>query len=429
MIKTKLRPHQIEAVERALSFDGFALFPEPRVGKTLIALTIVDRREPDRLLILCPDVAIGEWEKQIAEHTDFEWNPEIQIMTYQSAMQTSRRRRLNNWLKKGQRSMTILDEGHVIKKRARRFARTSRGFGDRSKYRLILTGTPLSQGLQDGFSLMRFVDREVFGKDWDVFQERYLKMGGYFNRKVVGYRNEEEFKEKFHSRSYRITFKESLAGKKRLMVRRRKIYQPMSPPLREHYDNLQIDLETYVNRHKRVRVKMVAQMTMKLQQLTGGWLIDEDGESHQVSTEKVDMLTRWVNIEWSPKPEPFIVVCRFLHEINYLESALTRAGLDVQVICGGRKLQSDMFDCVILQIQSGLAIDLSRAKTVIFYSWDYSFVNFEQTRFRILSYSQTRVNYVFLMVSGSVDDVMYEVVTKKKKLAEAVCDHFRRGYD
>lgn len=423
MIRTALRPHQVEAVARAIPHDGFAFFPEPRCGKTLISLTLVDHRRPTRLLILCPEVAIAEWQRQIPEHTDFQFPVEIQILTFQSAIQRARRSKLNRWLEKdSDNAMVIIDEAHRIKSRAKTFARTAHAFGRRAKWRLILTGTPIAQGRHDAFSLMKFIDPELFG-EYDFFKDRYLIMGGYMGKKVVGFRNEGEFDRIFHSRCYRITFKETLGGKT-FLIKRTKLWCSMIGEAERHYLELEQELITYVNQ-KKVTVPRVIQKTMKLQQLAGGFLIDEDKEAHLVGYHKRDKLQDWMRK--THDGSPFVLVCRFLHEIRWLEAFLTEMGKNVQVICGGRRIEDPEWDVVILQVQSGLAIDLSRAKTVVFFSWDYSFINYEQTRFRVLSHDQTSVQYVFLMTHRSIDELLYEVVTRKKKLATTVCDHYRRA--
>ena len=82
---------------------------------------------------------------------------------------------------------------------------------------------------------------------------------------------------------------------------------------------------------------------------------------------------------------------------------------------------------IILQVQSGEAIDLSAANTYIYYSWNESLINYEQARFRVQAFDTEQVNYWYLMARDTVDEIKFEAVVKKKDLATLVCDHYRRA--
>ena len=84
-------------------------------------------------------------------------------------------------------------------------------------------------------------------------------------------------------------------------------------------------------------------------------------------------------------------------------------------------------DVIILQIQSGEAVDLSDANTYIFYSWNHSLINFEQARFRVQAFDTTQVNYWYLIATGTIDEPMHEAVVEKKKVSTLVCDKYRRA--
>ena len=102
--------------------------------------------------------------------------------------------------------------------------------------------------------------------------------------------------------------------------------------------------------------------------------------------------------------------------------------LTVQWIGGRRDDWDGKFhaDIVLMQIQSGIAIDLSLAQHYIFFSWDFSYINYEQSKFRVISFDTKQVNYYYLMSRGTVDEIIYEAVTRKKDLATLVCDRIRK---
>jgi ERCC4-related helicase len=99
----------------------------------------------------------------------------------------------------------------------------------------------------------------------------------------------------------------------------------------------------------------------------------------------------------------------------------------VLMVRGGEPLLTTRpkVDIVLIQTSAGIGIDLSYAQTIIFYSWDYSFINYEQMRFRVLSRSQTTARYIFLMINNSIDEAIYQAAVRKKKLSVAINDFYR----
>jgi hypothetical protein len=78
-----------------------------------------------------------------------------------------------------------------------------------------------------------------------------------------------------------------------------------------------------------------------------------------------------------------------------------------------------------MQIQSGMAVDMSQADDIIFYSTDYSYLNLEQARFRVLAYAKEYARYYFLLAEGTIDEQIFQAVTQKKNLAKLVVDTYR----
>ncbi len=447
MLLTELRPHQEEAAQAAMQFDGFCLFPEQRVGKTLVALSVVDQSQPDYLLVVCPKRAIGEWERQIEEHLVFDWDCEVEIVNFEAVANTkekrkAHRRKLKRILKTGT-VLVICDEAHRIKKRGTNASTYLRSIGKICTWRLALTGTPIAQGIHDAWALFDFImPKQAFGT-YEDFKDQYLVMDTRYSRysnKVKSTQNEEEFYEIFHKYSHRITFKES----KRAMglpvpkIRKRKVMVQLEDKTWGYYDELREELETYVS-GVHVKTPLVLTLTMKLQQLAGGYLVQDEripGQKkkrrHIIPVGKEKLRELWgllgeLGIGEDPTKKA-VICCRFTHEIEAIAQMLDEDGITMQVISGRRDDWEGKFhaDVVLMQIQSGVAIDLSLANNYIFYSWDFSYINYEQSKFRVISFDTKQVNYFYLMSEGTVDEDIYEAVAKKKDLATLVCDRYRR---
>lgn len=457
MILTSLSPNQAEARDKAIQLTGFGLFSEQRVGKTLTALSIVDYWKPRILVVICPKKAIRVWREQLKEHIEFDWSCTKFVVHYEALCRSSADRRrwrrlYDKWKEQEHTVCTIVDEAHRIKRRGSAQSRMIRTLGfPRSDYRLALTGTPIAQGREDAWALFDFIMPGALGNTWEEFRNRYLKTEeeqrkDYSYKKIVGYKNTKRFDRIFHEYSYRKTLREAQkeAGREPYRVRRSVVRFDLKPESRRIYNELLTNLEAEV-RKKKVSTPLVMTLVFKLQQLTGGYLIhteslyDEEGlplltprgkaKIHKsiipIGREKIVELT---NVLKQFPTEKKVVICvQYRHEINRIARRLERMGRTYQTIAGGESFDGKFnTSAVILQIRSGVAIDLADADTYILYSWNYSYIDYEQGRFRVLKFTSRQVNYIYLMARDSIDEDIYEAVVKKKNLAKLVCDKYRR---
>jgi hypothetical protein len=447
MLKTTLRSYQAEAVRKAVRHDGFAFFPEQRTGKCLLSLAVVDHVKPDVIFIVCPKKALRVWSREFDKHLDVDWDCYIRYVHYQvSAHQADDRRRYyrlaKKWQKQGRSIMVIVDEAHRIKKRGSSQSRFCRTLAKRATYRLALTGTPIAQGHKDAWAIFDFIQPGLFGR-WEDFANRYLEVETQTNRrtgksydKIIGPKNEEEFNRIFHKYSYRVTLGEARKseGLTPARIRSRRLYFELNSGSWRVYNELKEELETIVNGSV-VSTPLVLTLTMKLQQIAGGYVLQDTRVPgrrkkkrvvHTVGAEKLARLYSLLRHDRKLQGKKLVICCRFKHEIDRIGETLDGLGYEWKTVSGREEYNGEFdVDVIILQIQSGEAIDLSAAYAYIFYSWNHSLIDFEQARFRVQSFDTTQVNYYFLIARGTVDEDLFEAVTKKKKVATLVCDRYR----
>lgn len=454
MLKTDLRYYQKEGVEKSLPYPGFCLFGEMRTGKTLTALAILDQRKPSKLLIVCPKNAIGVWKQQIEQHITIDWKMSIEIVNFEQVLARKseyyRRKAKEEW---NGNSMIICDESHRIKKRGSKTSRVLRRLSLSFRWRLALSGTPISpkkikrgkrsyvvEGLQDLWAQFDFVDPNIFGpyvvydkSNWSGkprviggFESRYCIKGGFKNKGIIGYRNRRLFDRIFEKYSYRITMKE-ISPVVTKIKRVKKLFE-LRPKAQQVYDEIQDDMETIIN-GETISIPLMLTAAMKLQQITGGSLINtEDKVVHQVGTEKLSVLREL--LKRRKVGEPWVIIARFIHEIDGILNLGRELSLKTIAISGKSSynpIKCNQSDIIVLQIASGVAIDLSIASTTVYYSWDYSFINHEQSKFRMMSYGKKEITYYFLIAKDTIDELIYDAMTKKKDLATMICDHFRKN--
>lgn len=187
-------PHQVSAVAKMLPTKVGALFMEMGTGKslTLIELARLRLAKWDRLFWFCP-VALKETVlHQLLEHTDLRrddiavWGGKvathnlptsrrIHIIGIES-MSGSDRTMLAFRAMVTDRSFVAVDESGYIK--GHNSKRTTRitDISAPARYRIIMTGTPFTQGVVDLFAQMRFLSPRILGyRSFYTFARNHLE--------------------------------------------------------------------------------------------------------------------------------------------------------------------------------------------------------------------------------------------------------------
>lgn len=448
MIRTQLRPYQDLAARTACAYSGFALFPEQRTGKCLISLAIVDRMKPETLVIICPKKAVLTWEKELDLHLDATWDMDVFILTYQELVKNKKlRAQWYKWsldyAKHDGQLMVIADEAHYIKKPGSAQSRVVRTLGKRAFYRLALTGTPIDKNYEQFWAIIDFIQHGVaFPPTMEGFKKRYCDYETVFNRsktkswpELVGYNHEKEMLDIIHKYSYRVTFNEARVdiGKAPVRIHRKKAYFDLKKASKIVYDEMKEDLEVVLD-DLVIDGSLPITLIQKLQQICGGWLLYQQripGKKKRkrfvipVGHEKLDHL---MNVCSGIGDEKVVIICRYTHEIEAIANEFDNFKWTYKIISGTSEWDG-VFDTdfVILQVKSGLGFDLSESATIVFYSWDHSYITFEQSRFRVMNMETTKkVNYIFLIARGTIEEDYYTAVAKKKDFSTLILDKRRK---
>lgn len=189
-------PHQRAAVEkiRASRTRVGAFFMEPGTGKTaaLIALAHLRRTRFNRLVWFCPvslkATARAEWLR----HTDLS-DADVYVfddMTHEEtiprtalvfivgieSMSSSARVVLAVRSLITTETFVVVDESGYIKTPAALRTERIRVVSKHCRYRHILTGTPVTQGVQDLYAQMRFLDPDILGyRSFYSFSRNHLE--------------------------------------------------------------------------------------------------------------------------------------------------------------------------------------------------------------------------------------------------------------
>lgn len=453
-----LYPYQERAVKFLQYRGGRAgLWMEMGTGKTRVALTYCNREKLSRILIVCPISVSSVWEQEVkkigmdarvrnltsgsivqrrqmldfeADQSKYSPEPLIVIVNYESFWRMPLRLAIQQW----RPEIAIMDESHRIKGRSTRQSKFAHALTTLVPQRLALTGTPITNGIQDLYSMYRFIDPEVFGTRWANFQERYIVMGGWQGYQIVDYRNVEEVERKVKETAFQISKAEALDLPERVdVVLPVKLDQKTRSKYVEFKKNAVAQIEGVDENGKPIRgvalARIVLSTILRLQQITSGFITTDLGNSIYISDEKVRACKDLVE-DAMASGQQVVIFCRFLKDIERLEKVIP----DSRTIQGEvdqreraariEDFQSGRIRVLICQIAvASLGIDLTAASIGIFFSTGFSLTDFLQSRDRLHRHGQTqKVTYYHLVAEKTVDEMVYKALQDKTNIASRVVD-------
>ena len=329
--------------------------------------------------------------------------------------------------------MIVCDESSKIKNPQAKQAKALHNLGKQAKYKAILTGTPITNSPLDFFSQYKFLDDSIFGLSFYRFRARYAIIGGYGNHQIVGYKNMAELVEKAHSIAYRIKLEDAV-GLPDKIDEIRSI--ELEKNARQIYES--IDKDSYAELMQgEVTTRNVLTRLLRLSQCTGGFIRDDvGGIVQEVSRAKLDALADLLD-ECEEQGKKAVVFARFIPEIEAIEKMLRKRKTEYSVIHGGIKDRAEQVErfqkdsnvkVFVGQLQTtGMGLTLTAANVAIFYSLDFSYANYEQSRARIHRIGQTKkCLYIHLVAKHTVDERIMEALKHKGDVAKLIVDDYKK---
>lgn len=465
-----LYQHQIKAYNIALALRGAALLMDMGTGKTLTTVAVTGRRFLDgkikRVLIIAPTSVCAVWPQEYQKFADFpvrvalllgdhaqrvrqlKWLsaptpaglPEplrVAVINYESAWRLKDGK--VDHLQAFNADMVVCDESQRVKSPSAKQSKAVWKLGDLARFRLILSGTPIQKDTRDIWSQYRFLDPSVFPMSYGSFQSRYAIMGGFEGRQYIGARNLEELTRKTHACGFRIKKEECLD----LPAKTFEDYPvELDTKTRVLYRTLQKQSIAELESGGEVTANHVLVRMLRLQQLTGGFLVDDQGERHQVNTAKLDALRDIVETLVLDEGKKLIVFSRFLAEMDAIEQMLlpmlSKERLQLVRIDGSvkakerggivQRFQNDPACRVFLGELDACAegLTLTAAQTVVYYSVNWNYAKYQQSADRVHRIGQTGTcTYVHLVTPGTIDQKIMAALKSKADLAKSVVDNWR----
>lgn len=434
--------------------SGAALLMEMGTGKTLVAIAVAcilyQFGLAERVLVVAPLSLLGVWESELQRFAVVPVNAvvlkgtldkkkellsqtvpdklNVVIVNYESAW------RMERELLAFDAQMIVADEGHKVKEGRTKQSKALHHLGDKARYKLLLTGTLITNRELDVWSQYRFVNPTIFSTSFYAFRGRFFDMVGYGNH-IPAFRKSktDEFLKRLHSVAYRVTKAEALdlpditeeTRYVELETKAMKLYRELA---KESYAEMERGEITASN---------VLTKILRLSQMTGGFVGDDDKSMHAVSTAKMEALEDILDSVMADGKK-LVIMARFVAEMDAIAALLEKRGIGYAQVRGGvkdraeevRRFQEDA-DCRVFVGQiaaAGLGLTLTAADTLCFFSMDYSMSNFTQAQARIHRIgAKDTCHYLYLIARGTIDEQVIKALRDKIDLAKFLVDDYRQG--
>jgi SNF2 family DNA or RNA helicase len=205
LLKVPLYPYQLRGAIFAACRGRCILGDDMGLGKTVQTLAAAEllarERGIERVLVVAPASVKYQWETEIRKYTDrpvqvieglsgvrrsqYAQATFYRLINYEQAVRDLEE--LNAWLP----DLIVIDEAQRIKNWESKTSRAVKKL--RSRYAVVLTGTPLENKLEELYSIVQFVDDRRLGPAFQFLHDHSVRDG---DGKLIGYRNLEAIREK-----------------------------------------------------------------------------------------------------------------------------------------------------------------------------------------------------------------------------------------
>jgi len=466
--KTQPFAHQRQALSDSWDKPFYALLMEMGTGKTKVALDtmsmLYEEKKIKACLVIAPKGVYDNWirgeipthvpdriEKSILRWTPSsarKYNDELDDFIYRDhedlkifvmnteAFSTPRAARKGyEFLNKNPQNLVIVDESTTIKNRQAARTKNIIGMNKISKYRRILTGSPITKSPMDLFSQCLFLTDKALGfNSYFAFQSRYSivqrrVMGQRSFQEITGYRRLDELNEKLDKFSNRVLKIDCLDLPEKLYIRRD--ITLTDEQIRVYNQMKKLALAKLESGELATTASVLTQI-MRLQQICCGFLQPDDGEIELLPSNRMKELLE-ITDELQGK---VIIWASYTHDIKEIAKSLqdkfgpgavatyygdTEQDERQNIVEEFQKPESELRFFVGQPKTGGYGITLTEANTVIYYSNSYDLEIRLQSEDRAHRIGQKKaVTYIDLVAPGTIDEKILQALRNKVNLAGQV---------
>jgi len=330
-------------------------------------------------------------------------------------------------------ALVAIDESTTIKNPGAQRTKNILSLSKLSKYRRILTGSPVTKSPLDLYTQCEFLDEYLLDfSSYYAFRTRYalLKTANFNGRSiqiVTGYKNLAELSEIVKKFSYRVLKDDCLDLPPKTFMKR--IIQ-LSPEQKRVYSQMKSMALAELNGKMTTTFNAITQI-MRLQQITCGHFKADDGSMQEIKnnriTELMDLLEEVEGkaVIWAHWRHDIATIVREI-EKEYPGSVMTYYGDTStddrqKAIREMQDPESKIRFLVGTPQTGGYGITLTGASTMIYYSNGYDLEKRKQSEARIDRIGQEKpMTYIDILAEDTVDEKIVKALRKKVDIATQV---------
>ncbi|MCE9530090.1 MAG: DEAD/DEAH box helicase [Planctomycetes bacterium] len=441
LLKTPLLPYQMDGVAFAAGAGRAILADEMGLGKTIQGVGTAEylAREAGirKVLVICPASLKSQWRNEIHKFCDrdvqlisgalaergAQYGNEcfFTICNYEQVIRDLMAIERTAW------DLIILDEGQRIKNWESKTSRIVKCL--RSKFALVLTGTPLENRLDDLYSVVQFVDDRRLGPGFRFFnRHRMVDEKG----KVLGYRNLGELREILKPillRRTRDSVQLELPPRTMEIIR----ITPTQEQLSAHSGQMQIVVsitrKKFITEMDLLRLQKALLMCRMLADST--YLYDKEKPGYSTKLERLDELLEQIFEEEGRK---VVLFSEWTTMLNLIEPLVRKRGVEFVRLDGSvpqkqreelvHRFQNDAKCGMFLTTNAGsVGLNLQAANTVINVDLPWNPAVLEQRIARAHRMGQKQSVQVYVLVTEqTIEENLLATLAAKKELALAALD-------
>ena len=462
--KTKPYKHQLTALEKSWNKETYAYFMEMGTGKTKVLIDnlamLYDKGKVDGALIIAPKGVVKTWYEQelpthLPNHLEnvtvlwqsnitktqqekldglFETETSLHILIMNvEAFSTDKGVKFATKFLNSHRTLMAIDESTTIKTPAAKRTKNIIKLGKDSKYRRIMTGSPVTKNPLDLYSQCEFLDPWLLNfASYYAFRNRYAEMRtmhlrGRSIQVVHAFQNLSELSEKLQSFSYRVLKEDCLDLPPKNFIKRHIV---LTPDQKKVYEQMKKEAMATLNGKVTSTMTVLTQL-MRLHQITCGHFTADDGSVQLIDSNRIKELmnileeTEGKAIIWANYQRDVNQIIKHIVK-NYGEgSVVDYYGLTPQEERQDniRKFQNgDECRFLVGTTQTGgYGITLTKANTVIYYSNGYDLEKRLQSEDRAHRIGQNKnVTYIDIICEKTVDEKIVKALRNKINIASEV---------
>ncbi len=441
LLKTELLPYQMHGIAFAVGAGRAVLADDMGLGKTIqgigIAELLARMAGIERVLVVCPASLKSQWRGEIHRFCDrsvqlvlgraeeradqYANGAFFTICNYEQVLRDLTPIEAVDW------DLIILDEGQRIKNWESKTSQMVRSL--RSRFALVLSGTPLENRLDDLYTVVQFVDDRRLGPAYEFFHRHRIVDD---NGKVQGYHRLDELRDQLQPillRRTRGEVMEELPERTNTVVRIRPTEEQMELHGGFMRKVAEITRKKFLTEMDLLQLQKALLMCRMVADST--FLIDKEEPGY---SSKLDRLAELLE-ELAAQPDRKIVLfSEWRRMLSLIEPILERLGMDYVRLDGQvpqkqrpaivRRFQEEP-DCrVILMTNAGsTGLNLQSANTVINVDLPWNPAVLEQRIARAHRMGQKNPVHVYLLVTEeTLEERLLDTLAMKQDLAIAALD-------